>query len=253
VRVVVTRPEPEAGRWVAELQARGIDAQALPLIDIAPAPAADALLEAWGHIDSFRAAMFVSGNAVKGFFAPMHVPWPPRTRAWATGPGTRDALQAAGVPPAAIDAPGDDAPQFDSEALWRQVRGQVRAGDAVLIVRGGNAVGEPSGRDWLRDELEAQGARVETVVAYVRRPPAWHAGEQARAAAAAADGSVWLLSSSEAVENLVHLLPAQDWRRARALVTHPRIAQTARAAGFAVVHESRPTLEAVVAALESVG
>ena len=253
MRVVVTRPEPEAGRWVAQLQARGIEALALPLIEIGPAPDAAAVLQAWQHIDGFRAVMFVSGNAVKNFFAPARSMWPKQTRAWATGPGTRDALQAAGVPLAAIDAPADDAPQFDSETLWRQVRGQLRRGDAVLIARGGDATGRANGRDWLRDELEAQGVRVETVVAYVRRPPAWAAAEIARAAAAAVDGSVWLLSSSEAIDNLMQLLPAHDWRGAHAVATHPRIAQTARAAGFAVVHESRPTLDAVVAALESGG
>jgi uroporphyrinogen-III synthase len=253
MRVIVTRPEPEAGRWAAQLRARGIDALALPLIEIGPAPDATGLRQAWQRIDSFRAVMFVSGNAVKGFFAPAHPAWPENTRAWATGPGTRDALEAAGVPAAATDAPADDAPQFDSETLWRQVRGQVRGGDAVLIVRGGDAAGRANGRDWLRDEIEAQGARVETVVAYVRRPPAWTAAERTRAAEAAADGAVWLLSSSEAIDNLMQLLPAHDWHGARALATHPRIAQTARAAGFAVVHESRPTLEATVAALESVG
>jgi uroporphyrinogen-III synthase len=36
------------------------------------------------------------------------------------------------------------------------------------------------------------------------------------------------------------------------VATHPRIAQAARDAGFGVVCESRPTEEAIVAALESI-
>ena len=66
-----------------------------------------------------------------------------------------------------------------------------------------------------------------------------------------ATGVAWLFSSSQAVAHLTELLPAQDWRSARAVATHPRIAQAARSAGFGVVCESRPSLDAVAAALES--
>jgi uroporphyrinogen-III synthase len=62
---------------------------------------------------------------------------------------------------------------------------------------------------------------------------------------------VWLFSSSEAVANLRALLPDQSWQQARAVATHPRIAQAARDAGFAVVCESRPALADVVASIES--
>jgi uroporphyrinogen-III synthase len=48
------------------------------------------------------------------------------------------------------------------------------------------------------------------------------------------------------------MLPAQTWESARAVTTHPRIAKAARSAGFGVVWESRPTLDAVVASIESV-
>ena len=44
-RVIVTRPEREALQWVASLQARGIAAQALPLIAITP-PADTGALQA---------------------------------------------------------------------------------------------------------------------------------------------------------------------------------------------------------------
>ncbi|MFS2055745.1 uroporphyrinogen-III synthase, partial [Variovorax sp. CT11-76] len=46
-------------------------------------------------------------------------------------------------------------------------------------------------------------------------------------------------------------LPATDWRAARAIATHPRIAQAARGAGFGTVRESAPLLEALVASIES--
>ena len=34
MRVIVTRPEPECSRWVRAMQAEGLSAAALPLIEI---------------------------------------------------------------------------------------------------------------------------------------------------------------------------------------------------------------------------
>lgn len=250
--VIVTRPAQEAGQWVARLQARGIDAVAWPLIEIVPVPDQVPLARAWFDLPQLSAAMFVSANAVRGFFAAcpaLPATWP---RAWATGPGTRDALLAAGWPPEKVDAPADDAGQFDSEALWPLVQTQVRPGALVLIVRGGDAAGQPVGRDWLSGRLVAAGGQARFVVAYGRRAPVWTA-EQAQAARAAASdaNALWLFSSSEAVANLGALLPGQGWQAARALATHPRIAQAARALGFGGVDGCRPAFEDVVASIES--
>jgi uroporphyrinogen-III synthase len=252
MRVIVTRPQDEARAWLDQLRARGIDAQPLPLIAIQPAPEPDALAGAWRGLAGSRAVMFVSGNAVRHFFdhRPDGMPWPQQTRAWATGPGTRQALLDAGVAPAAIDAPAADAAQFDSETLWAQVAGQVTPGDRITIVRGRDAGLHHLGRDWLADQLRAAGAKVETVVSYLRAVPDW-GDEQLACARQAAEGAVWLFSSSQAVANLSSLLPGQDWSHARAVATHPRIARASRDAGFGVVCESRPSVEAVSAALES--
>ena len=157
-----------------------------------------------------------------------------------------------------IDGPAPDAPQFDSEALWQQVSAQVRSGDRVLIVRGRSATpqgahesAQGSGRDWLARQIEAAGGHVEFVVAYQRGAPLLTDAEVALAQQAAVDGSVWLLSSSEAVAHLAQALPSVGWGAAQALATHPRIAQAARAAGFGCVRECRPALEDVVASIES--
>lgn len=253
MRVVVTRPAQDADRWARELRARGHEVRVLPLIAIEPVTDTGPLRDAWRSLDGFQAAMFVSGNAVDGFRAAAPgQPWPPGTRAWATGPGTVAALARAGVPAAQVDAPGDDATQFDSEALWALVRDRVGRGTRVLLVRGADASGQPAGRDWLASRLQEQGASVDVVVAYRRTPPAWTAGERAQALAALSDGSAWLLSSSEAVRHLAALLPGADASGARAIATHDRIAQAARDAGFGVVTPSRPDLDAVAAALESI-
>ena len=252
MRVFVTRPESEARRWVDDLSQRGFDAVPFPLIAILPPLATQPLRDTWDALDRYRAAMFVSGNAVHQFFAqrPGQRRWPAGTRAWATGAGTRNALLEAGVDRACIDSPPPDAKQFDSETLWETVASQVRPGDAVLIVRGGDAGGASSGRDWLAEQLTAAAAKVDTVVAYRRGPPTLDAQQIAQAQAGAA-GGVWLFSSSEAIGHLAKLLPAQQWSDARAVATHPRIAAAARRCGFGVVCESRPSLAAVVTVLES--
>ena len=247
MRVVLTRPRQEAARWAQALRARGHEVLELPLIAVAPAPDLQAPRPA--------AAMFVSGSAVQAFFrdgAPP-APWPAGTRAWCTGPGTGQALRAAGVPDALVDQPAPDAPQFDSEALWARVAAQVLPGLRVLIVRGAGSDGQPSGRDWLAARLQEAGAMVETVAAYTRHAPAWSEQERLAAHAAAQDDSIWLFSSSEAVAHLARLLPHRPGPRARAIATHERIAQAARAAGFGVVCLSRPAEDAVIATLESFG
>lgn len=141
MRVLVTRPLREAQRWAQTLAAQGLDAVVLPLIDIAPvgdAPPAQQLAH-------YRAVMFVSGNAVNHFLREDGVPF--ASRAWAPGPGTRDALLDAGVDASLIDAPAADAAQFDSESLWQRVSGQIRPADRVLVVRGRDPQGRNAGRD----------------------------------------------------------------------------------------------------------
>ncbi|MDP2018160.1 uroporphyrinogen-III synthase [Hydrogenophaga sp.] len=267
-RLIVTRPAAEAGHWVQALRDRGWPAQALPLIDIGdPATAeARAALQVWRtNWSQVDALLFVSGAAVSHFFAEGAVvrPLGPfNTRFWAPGPGTArqlaQALDALGIAPERIDAPPADAAQFDSEHLWPVVASQVVAGSRILIVRGSSTEAPTAdgsvpghGRDWLIRQCEALGARVEGCVAYERRPPVFDDADRALVAQATLAGSVWLFSSSEALAALRVAQPSASWAAALALVTHPRIAQAARDAGFGRVIESRPSLPDVLRALES--
>lgn len=256
--VIVTRPAQDAQRWVRELSAHGLPALALPLISIAPAANALPLQQAWQRWADYQAAMFVSGNAVSHFYASnrplahyLSAQAAINTRAWATGPGTVTALHQAGVSAADIDAPNTAAGQFDSEALWHIVAPQVQPGSRILIVRGSDHTGESAGRSWLADQLASAGAQLDTVVAYERRVPVFSPDQRKLAQQACGDGSVWLFSSSEAILHLQTLLPEQDFRSARAVTTHARIAQAARSAGFGVVCASRPLLADIVASIES--
>ncbi|WP_342131641.1 uroporphyrinogen-III synthase [Hydrogenophaga sp. OTU3427] len=250
MRVVVTRPLDESGPWIEGLRAAGCVPLALPLIDIVMLPPASDPVS----VEGLRAVMWVSGNAVRGLLAGRQAPWPAGVRCWAPGPGTAAALRAAGVPDHLIDRPVDEAPQFDSEALWAVVAPQLRAGDAVLVVRGrsGPTAGDArasSGRDWLIRQCEAAGARVSALAVYERRCPVWDDATRRAAAVAAADGSVWLFSSGEAATHLPRLLPGQDWARTPALATHPRIAEALAGVGFRHIRTVRPTLTAVYDAL----
>ncbi|MGD9775166.1 uroporphyrinogen-III synthase [Diaphorobacter sp.] len=271
-RAIVTRPSHDAAAWVARLQAQGIAAQALPLITIGPvtSPALrESLQQARSRLSGYHAVMFVSGNAVQYFFESdqpaarnLQTLAAIKTRFWAPGPGTLSALLQAGLAPECIDAPGAEAAQFDSEALWQVVAPQITAGARVLIVRGStthaDTHGTPiaaeggNGRDWLARQITAAGGAVDFVAAYERGAPVLDADQRALARVAASDGSVWLLSSSEALANLCAVLPGQHWGAARALATHPRIAQTARAAGFGSVHECRPEPDEVAASIKSI-
>ena len=278
-RVIVTRPARDAAQWVRQLQQAGIAAEAFPLIEIAPlsgAASVQALHDAWKAMGDYAACMFVSGHAVEHFFkenaAFVHAdsaqeaintianhtfrPVPPGMRFMAPGPGTVAALLAAGIPAAQMDAPPPDASQFDSEALWQVIGQRDWQGRRVLIVRGQStgAPGNTSGRDWIVRQWEAAGARVDFVGVYQRLPPVLNEAQIERARQAGTDGSVWLFSSSEAVANLRQLagLQGMDWRGARAVATHPRIAEAVRAAGWGVVVESRPALKDIRQTLGSI-
>jgi uroporphyrinogen-III synthase len=135
---------------------------------------------------------------------------------------------------------------------------RVVPGYRVLVVRGtsttpqGVACAEAGvGRDWFSKQVLAAGGQVEFVVAYQRRCPALTVAVQEGIQLARSDNAVWLFSSSEAIANLAALAPHLQWDGHRSVCTHGRVAQAARAAGFGVVCESRPILEAVMASIES--
>lgn len=259
-RLIVTRPARDAARWVGQFLEAGLAAEALPLIEIMPCADTALLRQTWARLDGYTALMFVSANAVEAFFSqPGPAVLPPGLRCMAPGPGTVAALLEAGVPPGAIDAPAPHAGQFDSEALWAVVGAREWRGRRVLIVRGntrryGQGESDAPGRDWLARQWTAGGAQVDFIVVYERRAPALDAAQRDLAHAASRDGSVWLFSSSEAVANLAAALAgdAPDWSRARAICTHPRIAEAARAAGWGRVLESRPGLADIQAGFASI-
>ena len=255
--VLVVRPRAQAQAWVAELAALGVPARALPLIDILPAPDAPAVEAVFAQVEAAGAQpvlVFVSPNAVLGFVAAVAsvrglaaqaLAWPAHAWAAATGPGTVAALVECGVPAERIVAPAAAAAQFDSEALWAACGHWPWAGRPVWIVRGNG------GRDWLGRQLRAAGAAVRVIQSYGRAAPALSDAERALLEAALAEPVrwIWMFSSSEAVDRLQALAPDARWGAGRALASHPRIAERARALGFGAVAIVAPAPAAVAAAL----
>lgn len=276
VPLIITRPAEPAHAWQAALQPHlpGTPCHVLPLIAIAPV-AASQLRPYWQALAQWHAAIFVSPAAVEHFFAAQaHAAqhWQAHgLRAWAVGPGTRRALLQAGIPAQQIDSPPDDAPQFDSEALWPHIQPQLaaclRSGKRILRVRGadhdpasaaapeglgaGKACHPSSGRDWLGAAIRQAGVGVDSVAAYCRQPPVWQAQQAQAARALAGQPAVWLFSSALAVRYLARQLPDMGWAHAHALTTHARIAQQAQALGFGRVLTCRPTVQDVAHSLQS--
>ena len=258
--VIVTRPEREAAAWSQGLQALGIRTETIPLIQINPLPDARALRQIWALVPSQTAVMFVSANAVRFLMAERPEGLDLKAcRAWSTGPGTQSALLACGWPADLIDSPAAEAQQFDSEALWALVSGQVTAvarasidaTASVLVVRGADAEGQMAGRDWLTLQLTNAGVQVLQTVAYGRQPSVLSAELKARAHASLTDGSWWLFSSSEAALYLQQCCPALNLGQARALATHPRIAQKLLAAGWGRVETVPAGLKAQAESIKS--
>ncbi len=265
-RLIVTRPADQAVAWLQVLSDMGHEAQALPLIEIAPVDSEDdaqALELAWSRLKSFDALMFVSSSAAQAFFMPKQqnavitsvqraidlvVTENPAIRLWATGQGTVASLHNLGIPKNRIDAPDAQAGQFDSEALWQVVNKQVHIASRVLILRGRDVGTFDSSRDWLGQQIMASGGVAQKLVVYERRSPRWNLAQTTQCNAWLRDGSIWLLSSTQAIRNLPTSLDASQ---GICICTHERISQAARQRGFAVVCTSRPTLQDVAASIKS--
>jgi uroporphyrinogen-III synthase len=252
--VLVVRPRAQADAWVRELDALGVAARALPLIEILMVPDAAPVVAAFDALEAAPGEpmlVFVSPNAVMGFFRcvatvhPRVLDWPAHWWAAATGPGTVAALRDCGVPAERIAAPPVGAAQFDSEALWSTIADWSWASRRVLIVRGNG------GRDWLGQQLRDAGADVQVIQSYARETPVLSADERALLDAALADPVrwIWMFSSSEAIDHLQALAPGARWHAGRALASHPRIAERATALGFGAVAIVAPSPAAVAAAL----
>ena len=228
-RILVTRPQAQAGPLVAAIEQQGGHGVVYPLIDIVPADDLRPLAIALGHFHEFDFAVFISANAVE--YSVPHLltwaDWPAKVRAVAVGPGTAGRLAAHRVGDVLVPSAG-----FDSEAVLALPElAPARAnGRKILLLRGNG------GRPLLADALRERGAQVTGVTCYQRLQPSDATPLLSLLASNALDAVT--LSSSEGVRNLLALLtpPALEClRRLPCFVPHRRIADVVAEAGLRVM------------------
>src|SRR4029079_8369365 len=157
IGVIVTRPQRQGGVVAAKIRAVGGVPIVWPAIVILPPADATSLAHAHATLAAYDIAIFVSANAVE-YGAPPR--WPAHTVAYAPGPGTAEALVAAGIP-----NPQVPVTSLDSEG-WLELPSLADVtGKRVVIFRG------EGGREFLGNALRARGATVDHVPCYRRVAP----------------------------------------------------------------------------------
>jgi uroporphyrinogen-III synthase len=241
--VLITRPREHAERLARAIRDAGGEPILFPAIEIAPPGDPQPLARIIARLDEFEVAIFISETAVaKGCEAVLAKrSWPQALRAAAVGAGTAAELERRGF--RSVLAPTRGA---DSEALAALPELRDVHGKAIVVFRG------EGGREWLRGELVARGARVEYAECYRRLKPAvsdldalldrWRQGGVDAVS----------ITSAEGLSNLFELLGAAGQERLRVtpvFVPHPRIADRARELGVLDVVVTGPGERGVAAGM----
>jgi len=241
--IVVTRPSGQAAGLATAIRDAGGEPVLFPTIEIREVSDPAALESALSCVAGYDWAFFVSPNAVEKIFA--RVPsWPAAVRVAAVGPGTRAALNAAGVAEVAVPET-----QFDSEGLLALPQLAAMQGKRCVIFRGNG------GRELLAAMLTARGAKVDLVECYRRAvpDPAAVGADSLCARWSHGELSAVTFTSSEGARNfdaLVGDIARTRYAATPAFVPHVRIAQAVRRLGFDDVTETGAADAGLLAALE---
>ena len=250
--VVITRPRAQAEALAARFAPLGVTVHVFPLLEIQPIQDSAALRATLSRLADYAMVAFVSPNAIDAAFAYIDR-WPQEVIAAVVGEGSRQALARHGVTEASarIVSPVDPH-RTDSETLLEVLDLPALQGRRVLIIRA------ETGRELLADRLRLTGVEVEQVAAYQRGMPVFDAARHAQLNQLIASDSSWIITSSEALRNLldmVRLGPGElgmaKILNSQLVVPHPRIAETAQALGFTRVTQTASGDEALVAAIQS--
>jgi uroporphyrinogen III methyltransferase/synthase len=202
--VIVTRASKQAQRFVELLEAAGARVLQAPTIAIEPPPSWAPLDRALDALATFTWAIFTSVNGVAMVDRRLRergLGWAgfSRLRLAAIGPATAEALAEHGLGPAIV--PTD----FRAEGLIERLRGEITAGDRILITRASQA------RDLLTRELVRLGGAVTEVPAYTTRRVDASAARLKEALATRTVDAVTFTSSSTA-RNFAELLTDEERR-----------------------------------------
>ena len=221
--VLVTRPVHQAGGFIAQLQAAGATAFALPAIEITPL-ALNAITQQQLLAQRYQLIIFISANAVLyGLSTVRPLTNNPQTKITAIGHSTAQKLQEQGVSIDIIAASG-----HTSEDLLKlpTLQTAVTNGSHILIVRG------KGGRELLATTLQQRGAHVDYAEVYTRNCPQtntqwinnlWH--NQLH---------IICVTSNVILENLYHMLQhnSDPLLKTTLLVPGDRCQQLAQTLGF---------------------
>jgi uroporphyrinogen-III synthase len=265
LRVVITRPLAQAQKWRESLQAAGIDAITIPLLELRGVTGNEhirAIKNVVLDFDHYQKAIFVSQNAVDFALQWLEDYWPQLPLGidyFAVGETTARQLQQRGLRVSALTAAEHGA--MNSESLLAAAELQQVAGDRIVIFRG------CGGRGHMGDILQARGASVTYCELYERLLPE-ASSTQFVDAFAHADAwqqhTIVALHSGESLENYRKVLQALAQSNITAglakrlqalplLVPGERVAQLAGGAGFNQVFVAENATDAsMLAALQNI-
>jgi len=232
-RLLLTRPADESAALSGALAQVGIFSSSLPLLEIAPIPVSDTMLDVIQGLNRFDAVIVVSKPAARiGVdLLNRYEPQPSSPSWFSVGAATAQILADNGLS-VGFPAEGDD-----SEALLElpSLREAVaRPFSRVLIMRG------EGGRELLAERLRELGASVEYLELYRRGLPQYPpTALPDRIEAERLNGLV--VSSGQGFEHL-RQLAGDAWpalARLPLFVPSPRVAELARAAGALTVVDCR--------------
>jgi len=249
--VVITRPATQAGALAERITALGREAVVFPLLEILPLEDDAPLRAELAELRRYAMVAFVSPNAIDAAFSVLRT-WPDGVALAVVGEGSRSALARHGITSdnALIYSPRGTE-RADSQALAEAIDIEALRGKQVLIVRG------ESGREFLADALRDAGVQVRQIAAYRRIAPVLDLAGQTQLRRLLDARSEWIVTSSEALRNLVHMAnqAAEEagvvkLQHQHLIVPHHRIEETARLLGFQRVSRTGPGDERILAALQ---
>lgn len=160
MKVMITRPLPQAEQLAMQLAKHGIDSIIFPTINIEPIIDDPIVMQHAKKLSSYHAVIFISVHAVENAFHYVTAADLSAVTVLAIGEATAKALSNHGVT-VDIVAP----PPYNSEALLTVRALQYLAEKRILIVRG------RGGRQFLADQLMCRGAVVSYAEVYQRLCP----------------------------------------------------------------------------------
>ncbi|MCK5892954.1 MAG: uroporphyrinogen-III synthase [Endozoicomonadaceae bacterium] len=233
MRVLVTRPRPQAEHLSDAIREKGGFAIIVPLLEILPLPETQNIRDSIQSLDQYHKIIFISVPAVEYGVKVIDAWWPQRPVGvdwYAIGEATANALQQHDIV-AYYHADG-----IDSEALADLPDFRRLSGQRILIIKG------ISGREKLHKTFSERGAHVDDLVVYERHSLEYPAGYLPQQLL---DNriNVIVATSSQIVIHLQSLLnqspDVDNLQQLMLLVPSLRVADDANTSGFSSITVSR--------------